>query len=86
MEGNEKLTGRIFKLNTNGWGFISSQEMKFTRIFFHWSALEPKTLKFPELKVGMFVKFIPVEYKKNGWRALKIEVLDTSTDAVAVNG
>ena len=85
-ENNNPITGKIIKLSDKGWGFISSTELKFTRIFFHWSGLKQSTLKFPELSVGMKVKFIPIEYKGQGWRAIKIEVIESSkaTEAESV--
>lgn len=76
MEQNTNyIKGKIIKLSDKGWGFITSSEMKFTRIFFHWSGLEQDTLTFPELTVGMHVTFIPIQYQQQGWRAIKIRVL-----------
>ena len=74
-QNNNYIRGKIIKLSEQGWGFISSTELKFTRIFFHWSGLNQNTLKFPELKVGMMVEFIPIQYKEQGWRAIKINVV-----------
>jgi cold shock CspA family protein len=67
--------GKIIKVSESGWGFISSKDIKFTRIFFHWTSLKQTTLKFQELKSGMKVEFTPVEIEGKGWRAIKIEVL-----------
>ena len=36
---NKKVVGRVIKVSKEGWGFISSKEIEFTRIFFHWTAL-----------------------------------------------
>lgn len=79
---NEKLVGKIVKLSEDGWGFITSKDLKFTRIFFHWSSLVQDTIKFTELKVGMNVEFIsqlvePTEErpKQKGYRAIKICVI-----------
>lgn len=78
----KSVKGRIVKLSDEGWGFITSKEVKFTRIFFHWSSLTQETIKFTELKVGMEVEFIPQEVtptetrpNQKGWRAIKINVL-----------
>lgn len=77
MEQNSNIIrGKIIKLSDKGWGFISSTDMKFTRIFFHWSGLNQDTPKFPELRVGMVVDFIPIIYKDQGWRAIKIKVIE----------
>lgn len=75
----KRITGKIIKLSDKGWGFISSKEIPFTRIFFHWTGLNQNTLKFNELKTGMIVEFISIELKEDskekGWRAIKIEVV-----------
>ena len=39
MTDTNKIIGRIIKINRTGWGFISSKDIQFTRIFFHWTAL-----------------------------------------------
>ena len=74
---NEKrVIGKIIKLELDGgWGFISSKDIKFTRIFFHWSSLNQNTLKFDQLKRGMLVSFVPIEVIDKGTRAIKIEVI-----------
>lgn len=69
-----RVTGKIIKVSDEGWGFISSKEIKFTRIFFHWTSLKQDTKKFQELKNGMKVEFTPVEVENKGWRAIKIRV------------
>lgn len=70
-----RAQGKIIKVSETGWGFISSKDIKFTRIFFHWTSLKQNTLKFTDLKNGMKVSFTPVEVEGKGWRAFKIEVL-----------
>lgn len=72
---DKRVTGKIIKVSEDGWGFISSKEIKFTRIFFHWTSLKQDTLKFTELKNGMKVEFTPAEIEGKGWRAIKISVL-----------
>lgn len=71
-----RVQGKIIKVSEDGWGFISSKEIKFTRIFFHWTSLRQDTLRFPELKQGMKVEFTPIEVQDKGFRAIKIKVLD----------
>lgn len=71
----QRVKGKIIKVSEDGWGFISSKDIKFTRIFFHWTSLKQDTLKFQELKNGMKVEFTPVEVAEKGWRAIKIRVL-----------
>jgi len=73
---DRRVIGKIIKLSKAGWGFISSKEIEFTRIFFHWTSLRQTTLKFPELRTGMRVEFTPVEVADKGWRAIKIEVVE----------
>lgn len=71
----KRVTGKIIKVDDSGWGFITSKDIKFTRIFFHWTSLRQDTLKFTELKVGQKVEFTPVEVQDKGYRAIKIKVL-----------
>lgn len=73
---SEKTQGKIVKLSPAGWGFILSPSHQFTRIFFHWTALQQNTLNFNELKIGMTVKFFMQRYKEQGVRAYKIEVMN----------
>lgn len=75
----KRVFGKIIKLDQSeekgGWGFISSKDVPFTRIFFHWTSLRQDTLRFPELKQGMKVEFTPVEVEGKGMRAIKIKVI-----------
>jgi cold shock CspA family protein len=70
-----KIVGRIIKVSKGGWGFISSRDIEFTRIFFHWSALKQDTLNFKELEVGMWVEFIPTQVEGRGYRAIQVKVI-----------
>jgi len=72
---DKRVIGKIIKVDDDGWGFITSKEIKFTRIFFHWTSLRQDTLKFPDLKVGMKAEFTPVEVADKGYRAIKIKVI-----------
>lgn len=72
----KRIVGKIIKVSEDGWGFISSKDIKFTRIFFHWTSLKQDTLKFQDLRNGLKVEFTPVEVTDKGWRAIKIKVLD----------
>lgn len=67
-----RLRGKIIKVSKAGYGFITSIDIPFTRIFFHWSALDPKTKKFTELRSGMKVSFVPFITTEKGHRAIKI--------------
>lgn len=73
LEG-QQVEGKIIKVLDKGFGFIVSPALKYTRIFFHWSALNQDTLNFAELKKGMRVRFTLKKFPKS-WRAIKIEVL-----------
>ncbi len=82
----KRITGKIKKLSDEGWGFIYSKDIQFTRIFFHWSALIQDTLNFKELKTGMEVEFKPIEIPNQGWRATKIKVIqDADTETTIPN-
>ena len=71
-----KISGRIIKVSKGGWGFISSRQIEFTRIFFHWTALQQDTLPFLELRTGMMVEFIPIQIPGKGWRAIHVTVTE----------
>jgi len=73
------VIGKILKISRNGWGFISSKEIKFTRIFFHWTALKQDTVPFLELKNGMTVEFTPIKIEGRGYRAIHIRVIPSES-------
>lgn len=81
----QRVRGKIIKVSDEGWGFISSKDIKFTRIFFHWTSLKQDTLKFQDLKNGMKVEFTPVEVEKKGWRAIKIRVVNKEEPSTSAN-
>jgi len=76
MSTGSKATGRIIKVSKAGWGFISSRDIEYTRIFFHWTALRQDTLPFLEVKVGMWVEFTPLKIEGKGWRAVHVRVVE----------
>jgi cold shock CspA family protein len=75
-----KYVGKISKVDKTedkgGWGFISSKEIEFTRIFFHWTGLVQDTLNFKKLEKGMKVEFVAREQPGRGWQAFKIKVIE----------
>jgi cold shock CspA family protein len=71
-----KVVGRVIKVSKQGWGFISSKEIEFTRIFFHWTALRQDTIPFLELKTGMMVEFTPLKIEGKGYRAVHVRVVE----------
>lgn len=91
----DKITGKIIKIDRKGWGFITSEEIKFTKFFFHWTALEQSSKKFLELNTGMEVKFIPIDLEKpiddkdieryRGPRAIKVEVINLKENQNALD-
>jgi cold shock CspA family protein len=70
----KRITGKIIMVSSKGFGFISSQDVPFTRIFFHWTSLRPDTAKFQDLRSGMKVSMVAFEVESKGWRAIKIKV------------
>lgn len=70
----KRVMGKIIKVSNEGYGFISSKDIPFTRIFFHWTSLKSDTLKFTDLRAGMKVSFVAFEVEDKGWRAIKIKV------------
>lgn len=79
MTDIKKVVGRVIKVSKDGWGFISSKEIQFTRIFFHWTSLRQDTVSFLELKTGMMVEFTPLQIEGKGWRAVHVRVIEKPT-------
>lgn len=73
---DNKVVGRIIKISKKGWGFVSTKEIPFTRVFFHWTALTQDTLPFLEIKTGMMVEFTPLQIPDKGYRAIHVKVLE----------
>ncbi len=80
---SKRIEGKIIHLDEEGWGFFSSDEVKYERIFFHWSALSKGERNFKYLQRGMrctfdcvFIKASKDGLPDKGWRALKIKVVD----------
>jgi len=87
MSDIKRIEGKIIHLDEEGWGFFSSDEVKYERIFFHWSALSKGQRNFKFLERGMRCTFDCVYIKSSrdgqpdkGWRALKIEVINDDGD------
>ena len=70
------IIGKIIKVDEKGWGFITTKEVPFTRIFFHWTALMQDTLNFKQLQTNMKVEFKAQQIPEKGWRALKVRVIE----------
>jgi len=72
----EPIQGKITHVSLEeGWGFIQSPSIEFTRIFFHWTGLKGGE-EFKELKKYMKVEFIAQRIPGRGWRAIKIKVVE----------
>mgnify|MGYP001576715603 CR=1 FL=1 len=56
-----------------GYGFITSEQLPFERIYFHWTGLRQDTLRFPDLRKRMQVEF-QLQHADRGYRAIKIKV------------
>ena len=69
----QRFTGKIIHLD-KGWGFISSRDIEYTRIFFHWTGLN-QNLHFNTLSKGMQVEFEAKHWEDSGWRAIKIKAV-----------
>ena len=74
--GQKLIKGKIIHLNDEGFGFITSIEIPFTRIFFHWTGLRGDTLKFTDLRENMKVEFSAYQHNEKGWRAVNIKVIE----------
>ncbi len=70
-----EASGRIIKVQKDGgWGFISSRDIPFQRIFFHWTVV--KGFDFAEIERGMTAKFSAkkddTRPKGEQWRATRV--------------
>lgn len=78
-----RYKGKIIHVEKNGgWGFITSPEIPFTRIFFHWTALQQDTLNFIQLEKNMQVEFTLKIFDANKHRAIKIKVVEDESTGV----
>lgn len=73
----DNLVGVINNVRKEGYGFITSEQLPFERIYFHWTGLRQDTLRFPEVKKRMRVEF-QLQYDKfrNSYIAIKIKVME----------
>jgi cold shock CspA family protein len=77
----QRMIGKIVRLHQHkGYGFISTPDLPFTKIFFHWSALIQSTLNFVQLKPGMKVEFTPIKLEDKGYRANHVKVIDDESN------
>lgn len=51
-----RIQGKVIRTHRDGWGFISSHEVPFYRIFFYWQDLDP-SIHFPKLHVKTKLEF-----------------------------
>lgn len=74
----KRYRGKLLVIAPDGWGHITSEEIPFTKIFFHWTALNDNTPGlFKTLRKGMQVEFDYIEnYQGQGPRAIKIELVE----------
>lgn len=87
IDPNKRYIGNISRIDDKkGYGFILTKQIPFTRIFFHWSALDEDTAHFLELNKGDEVEFnvIEVEDRDNPGvmrkRAIKIIALESDVE------
>lgn len=85
MDEIKRATGRIIKVSKQGWGFISSKQIEFTRIFFHWTALQQNTTPFLQLRTGMWAEFTPMEIPGKGWRAVHVRIIEREKEKEDTN-
>ena len=79
---NARITGKIYHIG-DGYAFIESDALPYTRIFCHWQNLYHNTLHFNELKRGMTMEFNAVEElnhktQKKEWRAQRVKVVNNA--------
>ena len=73
---DKRIRGKLTRVDPKGFGFITSRDIPYTRIFFHWSGLLQSTRNFKDLEKGMTVEFNPFLLRDKGYRALRIEVVE----------
>lgn len=90
-EAREKrIVGKIIRTDPRGYGFITSEEIPFERIFWHWTSLTFDTLKFPDIRRGMKVEFVPRHQGKDennkdkGYKAIRISIIDETIDLYGI--
>ena len=78
---NKRIQGKIFSINEKkGYGFITSLELEFEKIYFYWSNLVNGISFKTDLKKGTLVEFdlVWVEAKEGrpaGWNAFRIDLV-----------
>lgn len=72
----DNLVGVINNLRKEGYGFITSEQLPFERIYFHWTGLKQDTMRFPQLKKRMRVEFQLQHDPEKGYKAIKIKVME----------
>jgi cold shock CspA family protein len=80
----KRVRGKIIHLSPTGWGFISTPELPFTRIFFHWTSLSPRD-HFTDLRKGMEIEFTPKDYQDKGIRAIRTEVVKNEPERIGTS-
>lgn len=80
-----RYIGKVVSLNERGFGFIISKDIKFTKIFFHWTALKQNTTNFADLKKGETVEFSIREVTDKGKQAVQIEVVKEDEETSSKN-
>lgn len=76
-----RIQGKIFSINEKkGYGFITSLELEFTKIYFYWTNLVNGISFTEDLHKGMLVEFdlVYVEAKEGrpaGWNAFRIDIV-----------
>lgn len=81
MDQSKPIAGKILVIKDKGFGFITSKELPFKKIFFHWTALSNETLNFTELKPGMKVLFNSVELDDGSFKAINV-IVDNTDEVV----
>lgn len=83
--GEKRVEGKIIAVNKRGFGFISSKEIPYTRIYFHWTNLLPQTINFADLKRSDPVDFICEKKPDGTYRAVKVDILEKESTEGSVD-
>ncbi len=78
---HKRIQGKIFSINEKkGYGFITSLELEFEKIYFYWHNLVNGVSFKQDLRKGTLVEFDLVwvestEKRPAGWNAFRIDIV-----------
>jgi cold shock CspA family protein len=68
-----KYEGKVIYVSDKGWGFVTTRDIPFTKIFFHWTFIDKDQKNFTEWKKGDKVEFYTRSVEGMGLQAINIK-------------